>query len=316
MSVRFRIGSPRGRPAALAAFDILADTEAELDWLLIELTGTAPAVGDTPLRGLGGIDRGVVARVGPLRAVLMPHGGPAVIGLLDAKLQAIGAERCDVLGPMDAYPEADSELQALALDALARASSPLAVDLLLSQPARWAGAARRAPNERDRRLRRLIDPPLVAVVGPANVGKSTLLNAVSGSELVRTHHEPGTTRDHVGSLVDLAGLVVRWTDTPGIRAAAGGEARAIELAGAVIRSADLVVLVGDARSGDPRGMIGTNAGLVVASRADLGDAAWDHDLAVSALTGEGMAGLVEAIRDRLVPPEDMRSSSPWMFWQA
>jgi small GTP-binding protein len=320
VSVRFTIATARGRPAALAAIDLLADSGAELDSVLRALTGAAPTVGAMPLRPLGGLDRGVVARVGACRAVVMPHGGPAVIGLLATKLGAIGAEPRETLAPLDAYPEAESAVHALVLDALARAASPLAVGLLLSQPARWAGAAPRAPTDRDRRLCRLIEPPLVAVVGPANVGKSTLLNAVSGSDLAQTHDEPGTTRDHVGALVELAGLVVRWTDTPGFRAAAGAEAKALELALPVIRSADLVVLVGDSRSGDPRRVAdvqpGNQPGLVIAARADLGIPGWGHDLAVSALTGEGVVGLVGAIRDRLVPPGDLRSFEPWMFWVA
>ena len=73
------------------------------------------------------------------------------------------------------------------------------------------------PSPRDLRLRRLITPARVVVTGPTNAGKSTLLNALAGRAVAIAHHTPGTTRDAVAARIDLAGLVVDWFDTPGVR---------------------------------------------------------------------------------------------------
>ena len=82
----------------------------------------------------------------------------------------------------------------------------------------------------------------------------------------------------------------------------------------MIASADLVLAVGDAGSADPRGVLPREADLVVASRSDLGLPAWAFDRPVSARTGDGLAGLVERIRDALVPPADLQSADPWCFF--
>ncbi len=60
-------------------------------------------------------------------------------------------------------------------------------------------------------------PPRIAVVGRPNVGKSTLVNRLLGEERMITHHEPGTTRDAVDSLVVCEGRPYILVDTAGIR---------------------------------------------------------------------------------------------------
>lgn len=58
----------------------------------------------------------------------------------------------------------------------------------------------------------------VAIVGEPNVGKSTLLNRLAGSERAIVHDTPGTTRDVLSVDLDIGGLAVRVHDTAGIRA--------------------------------------------------------------------------------------------------
>lgn len=314
MTACWRIATPRSRPAALAAIDLWAGSPAELEAALTRIAGRAPAAGRISLRPMLGIDIGIVARIDATHATLMPHGGPAVLDALAEALNSAGLTHTPEPAARERFPEAGSDVEAEMLAALARAPSPLAVDLLLDQPRRWQGRPAGEPTERDRRLNRLIDPPLVAAVGPPNVGKSSLLNALVGRSAALVADEPGTTRDHIGATIDLAGLVVHWVDTPGRRAASGVEARAIEASEAVIASADLVLAVGDAGSADPRAVLPREADLVVASRSDLGLPAWGYDQAVSARTGEGLAGLVERIRDALVPPADLQSADPWRFF--
>ena len=57
----------------------------------------------------------------------------------------------------------------------------------------------------------------VAFVGRSNVGKSSLLNKVAGSERVVVDSVAGTTRDPVDELVEIAGKQWRFVDTAGIR---------------------------------------------------------------------------------------------------
>ena len=57
----------------------------------------------------------------------------------------------------------------------------------------------------------------VALVGRANVGKSTLFNMLAGEELTIVHDQPGTTRDSIDTLIDTELGVMRFIDTAGMR---------------------------------------------------------------------------------------------------
>lgn len=59
----------------------------------------------------------------------------------------------------------------------------------------------------------------VAIVGPPNAGKSTLLNRLAGRDAAITSHHAGTTRDVLEVRMDLGGLPVTVLDTAGIREA-------------------------------------------------------------------------------------------------
>lgn len=57
----------------------------------------------------------------------------------------------------------------------------------------------------------------VAIVGPPNAGKSTLLNAIAGRDAAITSEIAGTTRDVIEVRMDLGGLAVTLLDTAGLR---------------------------------------------------------------------------------------------------
>jgi GTPase len=64
-------------------------------------------------------------------------------------------------------------------------------------------------------------PRRVALVGKPNVGKSSLLNKLSGDERSVVHDVAGTTVDPVDSLIELDGKVWRFVDTAGLRRKVG-----------------------------------------------------------------------------------------------
>lgn len=90
----------------------------------------------------------------------------------------------------------------------------------------------------------------VAIVGRPNVGKSSLLNALTGTQRAIVSHVPGTTRDTVDSAVDFKGQQVILVDTAGIRRrgkiAGGIERYSVLRAMRAIDRADVAVLVIDA----------------------------------------------------------------------
>ncbi len=135
----------------------------------------------------------------------------------------------------------------------------------------------------------------VAIVGPPNIGKSTLLNALAGRDAAITSEVAGTTRDVIEVRMDLDGLPVTILDTAGVRDSDDvvetiGIQRAIERA----KGADLRVILTE--SAQPV-MEPLDGDIVVQGKADLRSA--EGKLSVSGKTGEGVGVLVRSIADRL-----------------
>jgi len=104
------------------------------------------------------------------------------------------------------------------------------------------------PPERDREIG---GPRRIAIVGKPNVGKSSLLNRLAGSERVVVDDVAGTTVDPVDELVELGGRTWRFIDTAGIRKrvkeASGHEYYASLRTSTAIDRAEVAVLVLDAQ---------------------------------------------------------------------
>ena len=93
--------------------------------------------------------------------------------------------------------------------------------------------------------------PTVAVVGYPNVGKSTLVNRLSGTREAVVHEESGVTRDRKEVEADWNGVGFTLVDTGGVDLAEEGELfEAVRRqARAAIAESDLALLVVDARAG-------------------------------------------------------------------
>ncbi len=152
---------------------------------------------------------------------------------------------------------------------------------------------------RSRGAERLRDGFEVAIIGPPNVGKSTLINALVERDVALTSSVPGTTRDVIEVRMDIHGLPVTLLDTAGLRDAAGqieglGVARARHRANSadlrlflVYRADDVPALHVEYRTGD----------IVALAKADLRGA--EAALSVSGKTGEGLGLLVRTIVEAL-----------------
>jgi tRNA modification GTPase len=164
-------------------------------------------------------------------------------------------------------------------------------------------AAHLADGRRGERLR---DGIGIAIVGPSNAGKSSLINQLSRREAAITSPTAGTTRDVIEVAIDLAGFPVVLADTAGLRDSADAiEQEGLRRALARAEVAELRLFVFDARRPQDAARAATWPGpdtLLVANKIDLvGDrGALPHgSLAVSALTGKGMAQLIETLAARI-----------------
>jgi tRNA modification GTPase len=141
---------------------------------------------------------------------------------------------------------------------------------------------------------RLRDGFEVAIIGPPNAGKSTLLNHIAGREVAITSEVEGTTRDVLEVRTDLKGLPVTFLDTAGLRQTEDsvekiGVARTRERA----VSADLRIFLKGGPTEKPEDIVGPDD-IVVLGKSDV-DVAGD----VSGRTGEGVDELLTLVHDRL-----------------
>ncbi|MCC6008929.1 MAG: tRNA uridine-5-carboxymethylaminomethyl(34) synthesis GTPase MnmE [Rhodobacteraceae bacterium] len=144
---------------------------------------------------------------------------------------------------------------------------------------------------------RLRDGFEVAIVGPPNAGKSTLLNALAGREAAITSHVAGTTRNVIELRMDLGGLPVTFLDTAGLRET-DDEVERIGVARARARAeaADMrLFLLSDPEEAPafaPR-----PGDIVALGKGDIQEGGGHMPL--SGLTGRGVAGMLGAVEATL-----------------
>jgi len=144
----------------------------------------------------------------------------------------------------------------------------------------------------------------VAILGLPNVGKSSLLNAISGLERAIVSDQPGTTRDPVEIEVPVGSHLVRFVDTAGIRESTDTiEQMGIDRTWSVSKQADMIFWVDDFGHPLPPPELNSGARVVrVRNKVDLlGEGTtWDVDLVpISAKNGFGVDRLFQVVTEEL-----------------
>ena len=183
-----------------------------------------------------------------------------------------------------------------------------------------------------RRGERLREGFWIVILGPPNVGKSSLLNAIARRDAAIVSDRAGTTRDLIEVHLDLAGYPVSVTDTAGLRRAAGGadgraggETDPVEMEGirralARAEAADLRLVVCDVRdwpeAGEAMGDLIDDTAILVLNKVDLaaapaGDSYRGRPLyALSARDGTGLSDLLAAVEREVVASLGVPGAAP------
>lgn len=181
----------------------------------------------------------------------------------------------------------------------------------------------------------------IAIIGPPNVGKSTLLNRILGSKVSITSPKPQTTRNRLIGILHGDGYQMAFIDTPGIhRTKTLLHKSMVSSAMESISEVDIILLVTEAfKPDDPEismilsalknlkkpvilalNKIDSTAkeriikSLEYFGRQDL----FDSIIPISALKGDGVETLIQELKARLKPgpeffPKDMVTDQPETF---
>jgi tRNA modification GTPase len=209
----------------------------------------------------------------------------------------------DALIRMRMYIEAAIDFPEEEVDFLADARLTAELDQLRQAIAQLLADARRG--------QRLRDGLHAVIVGPPNAGKSSLLNALAGSDRAIVTALPGTTRDVLRETLQFDGIELTLVDTAGLRDSDDRiEAEGMRRARAELIGADLALLVIDPHT-TPQVLDALRAEcapqcarIIVANKSDLQPnaqslvlIAGERGLRISALTGEGLDALRNILRE-------------------
>jgi tRNA modification GTPase len=257
------------RPATAGEFTRRALMNGKLDLVQAEAVGdlidaTAPAQARAALRQLEG---GLSRRLAALRESLLE-----VQALLGYEIDFPGEDD----GPVPAGRIADALRETA--DRIAR--------LIATGPS----------------VERLREGALLVLAGRPNAGKSSLFNALLGSDRALVTEVPGTTRDTIEAHTDFLGWPVRLADTAGLWDSPDRIDRlGIEVSRRYLSAADLVLLCAEAGRSlgpDEAAIAEDERTLVVRTKADLAPAD-GATLAVSIVTGQGLGEVRRAAAERV-----------------
>lgn len=135
----------------------------------------------------------------------------------------------------------------------------------------------------------------LAIVGPPNGGKSSLINALAKRNVAIVAATPGTTRDVIELRLNLGGYLVLIADTAGLRAAGDAiESEGVRRALAQAKASDLVLLMRDG-SAPYTDEFGVKPDLVVWNKSDLPGFHAKDGLSLSLKTADGLPELIAAL---------------------
>jgi len=157
----------------------------------------------------------------------------------------------------------------------------------------------------------------LAIVGRPNVGKSSLFNRLLERDRAIVTDIPGTTRDLISETASIGGIPVTLYDTAGIRQSGDVvESLGIERSYQAMADADVTLVVTDASrppDDEERALIERAASqgrcLLAANKCDLGASIPPGAMAVSALTGQGIETLRQAILEAAIPDGGFENES-------
>jgi tRNA modification GTPase len=274
-------------------------------------------------------DDGESVVVTPLRNDVVEihcHGGLAAIERIMADLVGNGAKE---IAPWSAQASSErARMIAEATEVLSRCTTAKTAAIVMDQVrgalADWFESTNQMPSEqrtasakkileRSSLTMRLDRPFEVVLVGPPNVGKSSLVNAMVGYERSIVLDRPGTTRDVLAAETVIDGWPIRFRDTAGIRATDEAiEQEGIARAKAIAAKADLVLRVSDPGSSlvmnvamsDEMNEAWPDA-IDVFNKSDLIDRHLvpKDAIATIATTGQGIAEFQRQIIQRLTGPK-------------
>ena len=218
-------------------------------------------------------------------------------GSVKREIESVEQLLTDALSGIDAAIDYPDEAEADTLEAL-----PESLNAATRRIDEMIGQARRG--------RVLRDGLRVAIIGRPNVGKSSLMNVLLGSERAIVTAAAGTTRDIIDEKLSMDGVPVRLIDTAGIREA-NDEAEQIGVlrARAAMQGADVICLVLDGSTAlmkQDRMLLHETEGytrIVLQNKCDLPqvDDPIADSIRVSTKTGEGLDALKAKILTLAAP---------------
>lgn len=182
---------------------------------------------------------------------------------------------------------------------------------------------------------------IIAIIGPPNVGKSTLLNRIMGEKISIVSPKPQTTRNRVMGIYHGDGFQIAFMDTPGIHATKTPLHKSmVSSAQEALSEVDILMLIIEMpKPDDPElSLILKNMkeidkqAILVINKIDTGPKEnllpiiedfsnkykFDEIFPVSALKGHGIENLLEGLKKKIKPgpeffPKDMSTDQPETF---
>ena len=233
---------------------------------------------------------GVIDMINGESAAAVNAGYRLATGGTSAAVRALTAPLLDMIAHMEAaldYPEEMEEE--------ARLAAKPVLDKLIGKTERLLSTCRAGGVVKN--------GITVAIVGETNVGKSSLLNALTGRERAIVTDIAGTTRDSIEETLEWKGVALRFVDTAGIRESEDVvESLGINRSRDIAKSSDIVLFVADGsrpnnakKSELLKGVSASTPVIEVVNKSDIEKNAGLKGLRISAKTGENLDKLKDMI---------------------